>query len=108
VDVSNVARTTKLAAYLGKYLGKGFDFEGHGRIKRFASSKGIPEPERVRSRMHARMGEHVYRFRTVVERSGWVIISAADVSGIFEGAVAGRRILWAMCRQGRARSGDSS
>jgi hypothetical protein len=97
VDVSKVLRSRKLAAYLCKYLSKGFEALCDARIKRFASSKGIGEPLRIRTRMHALMGEHVYRLRVWAEANGWA------VEGIFEGAVAGRRLVWVQCKRVRGR-----
>jgi hypothetical protein len=94
VHVDRQCAGVKLAAYLGKYLGKGFVAEPGKRTKQFACSKGIAEPVRVRGRMHALMGEHVYRFSRRVAESGWTING-----GIFEGVTPdGRRLLWVRCR----------
>jgi hypothetical protein len=89
----------KLGRYLAKYLTKTFLEElatPSIRVKRFASSKRIGEPTRVRSRMSARCGEHVYRLRCTAEAAGFV------VEGFFEGTIAGRSFVWMQCRAVRA------
>jgi hypothetical protein len=96
VDVSRVLRSRKICGYLAKYLGKTFDCLYGKRVKRFAASKGIADPERTRSRMHARMGEHVYRLREVAESLGW------RLDDLYEGSVAGRRLVWLRCVRSRA------
>jgi hypothetical protein len=99
IDVSRVLGGGKLSGYLAKYLTKSLiDEMGEPstRVKRFASSKGIGEPAKSRSRMAARCGEHVYRLRVLAESCGF------RVEGIFEGTVAGRSLVWMKCKAVRA------
>ena len=102
IQVSKALKTRKLGGYLAKYLGKTFeclysrDDGSIMRVKRFASAKGIGDPPRRRTRMHARMGEHVYRLRNLAEAAGW------KVEAIFEGQIAGRRLIWMQCKADRA------
>jgi hypothetical protein len=96
IDITPPRRSRKISGYLAKYLGKTFDTLNRVRVKRFASSKGIPDPIKTPSRMHARCGEHVYRLRKLAEVRGW------KVEAIFEGSIAGRRLVWMQCVKPRA------
>lgn len=99
IDAKWFPARAKLQRYLAKYLTKTFAeelAEPSRRVKRFASSKGIGEPERVRSRMSARCGEHAYRLRCLAESAGFA------VEGFFEGSIAGRAFIWMQCRPMRA------
>lgn len=100
VDISMARKSQKIAGYLGKYLGKGFDSYGRqskrSPVKRFASSKGVGEPERRRSRLAATCGEHVYRLRRLAESRGWRCVA------FYEGTVAGRVLAWVGCVKERA------
>jgi hypothetical protein len=92
VDAKYQVRSTKrLCSYMAKYLGKTFDVELGKRFKRYAASKGIAEPTRVRSWLPTLLGGHqdlVQWLRARVERDGYV------VSRMYETVVVGRRMLW--------------
>jgi hypothetical protein len=79
----------KLARYLAKYLGKTFEeLRGEGRVKRFASSKGIEPPKVVRSWLPSCGGGEVYQLRSQLEGEGWKVIAT------FESSVRGLPMIW--------------
>jgi hypothetical protein len=79
----------KLAEYLGKYLGKTFDeLRDGGRVKRFASSKGIEAPKVERSWLPSCAGGEAYELRRRLEGEGW------KVTAMFESSVCGEPMIW--------------
>jgi len=74
----------KIGKYLAKYLSKTFsELRGEGRVKRFASSKGIETPTLKRSWMPSCAGGEVFFLRRRIEAMGY------KITGMFESCVRG-------------------
>jgi hypothetical protein len=74
----------KLGNYLAKYLSKTFEeLRDDGRVKRFASSKGIEQPRVERSFLPSCGGAEVFVLRKLLEEEGW------KITGMFESVLAG-------------------
>jgi len=74
----------KIGKYLAKYLSKTFEeLRGEGRVKRFASSKGIESPNIQRWFMPSCAGGEVFFLRRRIEAMGY------KITGMFEACVRG-------------------
>jgi hypothetical protein len=97
VDASRHANSKKkIAGYLGKYVTKSFGEVLTCTQKRYACSKGLPNPEVKNFRLPRCAGGEAYHLRQRLSETGW------HIQRLFEGYVNHRRLLWVEVRRSKA------